>query len=188
MTVVGVDEVGRGCLAGPVVVGAVLLGKPLIGIKDSKLLSKRQREAWVEKIEESALAIGLGWVHSDELDSVGLTEAVRLAMQRAVEQIKEPYDQIIIDGNFNFLAENPKAVCLIKADQTVQAVSAASVVAKVARDKFMTEMGTEYPHYGFEHNVGYGTRFHLERLQAHGISQLHRRSFAPIQALLQLPA
>jgi ribonuclease HII len=185
MVIVGIDEVGRGCWAGPVVAGAVILNEPIIGLKDSKLLSKKQREKLAAEIQLSALAIGVGWVEPSKVDEIGLTAAVGLAMRRALEQISLIYDEIIIDGNFNFLAGNPKAKAVIKADNTVPAVSAASIVAKVARDKYMAGIAADYPDYGFERHVGYGTALHLERLKLHGVSDLHRRSFKPIQVLVQ---
>jgi ribonuclease HII len=185
MVIVGIDEVGRGCWAGPVVAGAVILNEPIIGLKDSKLLSKKQREKLAAEIQLSALAIGVGWVEPSKVDEIGLTAAVGLAMRRALEQISLTYDEIIIDGNFNFLAGHPKAKAVIKADNTVPAVSAASIVAKVARDNYMAGIAADYPDYGFERHVGYGTALHLERLKLHGVSDLHRRSFKPIQALVQ---
>jgi ribonuclease HII len=185
MVTVGIDEVGRGCWAGPLVAGAVILEQPITGVKDSKQLSKQSRERLTAAIKASAQAIGLGWVSAAEIDALGLTAAVSLAMQRAVDEININYDEIIIDGNLNFLINNPKARAVIKADASIPAVSAASIVAKVARDQYMTEMRTKYPDYGFEQHVGYGTALHLERLKLHGVSDLHRRSFKPVAALLQ---
>jgi ribonuclease HII len=191
MIIVGIDEVGRGCWAGPVVAGAVILpGDFDVSVLtdwklgDSKLLNKRQRQAADKGIRQIAVAIGLGWVDAATIDRVGLTTAVKWAMERALEQIVQAYDEIIIDGSLNFLADNPKATAIIKADASVAAVSAASIVAKVARDKYMAEMTANYPDYGFEKHVGYGTALHLERLKLHGVSNLHRQSFKPIQALL----
>lgn len=188
MITVGIDEVGRGCWAGPVVAGAVILKAEIPGLKDSKLLTSRQRERLAAQIEMEAIAFGLGWVDAATIDAVGLTAAVGLAMRRALEQILVNYDEIVIDGNVNFLRDLPKARTLVKADQTVAAASAASIIAKVARDKYMFDMALKYPDYGFERHVGYGTALHLERLQANGLSDLHRRSFKPVQALLQCEA
>ena len=185
MTIVGIDEVGRGCWAGPVVAGAVILGQPIAGLKDSKLLSKRQREKLAAEIKLWATAIGIGWVEPSEVDEIGLSAAVGLAMRRALEQISLTYDEIIIDGNFNFLGENPQAKAIIKADNSVPAVSAASIVAKVARDNYMIEVAAQYPDYGFEKHVGYGTALHLQKLKLNGVSDLHRLSFKPVQALVQ---
>lgn len=185
MITVGIDEVGRGCWAGPLVAGAVILNEPITGLKDSKKLSKKQRERLAVSIEIEAAAISLGWVTAAEIDYIGLSAAVGLAMQRALEQITAAYDEIIIDGNVNFFPENPKARAVIKADDSVEAVSAASIVAKVARDRYMAEIAEKYPDYGFKKHVGYGTALHLERLKLYGVSDLHRRSFKPVNALLQ---
>lgn len=186
MLVVGIDEVGRGCLAGPLVAGAVILKEPIAGLKDSKLLSKRQREKLAAEIQVEALAFGLGWVQPKEIDELGLTEAVKLAMERALTCVPVTYDEVIIDGNFNFLKNNPKAEAIIKADNLIPAVSAASIIAKVARDQYMAEAALKHPNYGFDRHVGYGTKHHLEMLKIHGVCELHRRSFAPV--LLQLGA
>lgn len=185
MITVGIDEVGRGCWAGPVVAGAVILSEPIAGLKDSKKLSKMQREKLSPQITDQAQAIGLGWVTPQELDEIGLTAAVGLAMQRALDEIEIEYDQIIIDGDYNFMPDNPKAVTVIKADDTVPSVSAASILAKVARDQYMSQLGEDYAIYEFDRHVGYGTALHLERLKLHGISDQHRKSFKPIAALLQ---
>ena len=184
MITVGIDEVGRGCWAGPVVAGAVILDKPIDGLKDSKKLSKKKREELTIQIKDEAKAVGLGWVEASIVDEVGITEAVRLAMQQALDEIDADYDEVIIDGHLNFLPDNPKTRALIKADDTEPSVSAASIVAKVARDNFMSEVASEYPDYGFPQHVGYGTALHLERLKLHGVSNLHRRSFKPIKGML----
>ena len=180
--IVGIDEVGRGCWAGPLVAGAVLLDAPIVGLKDSKKLSKAQRERLDAEIRISAIAFGLGWVSAEEVDQLGLTEAVRLAMERALDGIAQPYEQLIIDGNFNFFPDNPKSTAVIGADNSVPAVSAASIIAKVARDKYMYDAALKFPGYGFEKHVGYGTAAHSLALKANGITELHRRSFKPIQA------
>jgi ribonuclease HII len=185
MVTVGTDEVGRGCWAGPVVAGAVILKQPIAGLKDSKLLSKKQRTTLAAIIYEQALATGLGWVEPAMIDEIGLTMAISQAMQQALDQITCDYDQIIVDGNYNFLKHNPRAIACVKADQSVACVSAASIIAKVARDQYMADRAATYPTYGFEKHVGYGTALHLARLKRYGISDLHRRSFQPISALLQ---
>jgi ribonuclease HII len=185
MVIVGLDEVGRGCWAGPLVVGAVILNEPIIGLKDSKKLSKKRREELAVKIHDQAAAVGLGWVGPAELDAIGLMATVKLAMERALARIQAEYDEIIIDGNLNFFPDNPKAKAVIKADDSVAAVSAASIVAKVARDDYMTEIAGKYSDYRFESHVGYGTALHAERLKLHGVSDLHRLSFKPVAALIQ---
>lgn len=185
--IVGIDEVGRGCWAGPLVAGAVILNEPIEGLKDSKKLGPARREELSLLINLQAAAVGLGWVDAATIDRVGLSKAVQWAMERALEAIGIPYDEVIVDGNLNHLSDNPKARAVIKADATMPAVSAASIVAKVARDKYMNEMALRYPQYAFDRHVGYGTALHLERLQKYGVSKLHRQSFKPIQQLLQQP-
>ncbi len=185
VTTVGLDEVGRGCWAGPLVAGAVILGAPITGLKDSKKLNTKQRQLLAGKINQEALATGLGWVRPAEIDAIGLTAAVRLAMERALRQIPIEYDELIIDGNLNFFPGNPKAKAVVKADDSVPAVSAASIIAKVARDDYMARAAARHPAYGFERHVGYGTALHRERLRLHGVSELHRLSYKPVAALIQ---
>ncbi|HSX07850.1 MAG TPA: ribonuclease HII [Candidatus Saccharimonadales bacterium] len=182
--IVGIDEVGRGCWAGPLVAAAVALAEPIPGLKDSKKLSKAQRERLSALVYEKAQATGIGWVSPVEIDQLGLTAAVRLAMRRALEAITAPYDRVIIDGNLNFLSDNPKTEALIKADDLIPAVSAASIIAKVARDNYMAALKGEYQKYDFAKHVGYGTALHRQLLVLHGVSDIHRRSFKPIAALL----
>lgn len=185
--ILGIDEVGRGPWAGPLVVGAVVLGKVTIeGLNDSKKLSAKRREVLAEEIYAKAAGWGLGWVSAEEIDNIGLSEALKVATIRAVEQITVPYHEIIIDGTINFLKETTKGrfvTTLAKADGLIPAVSAASIIAKVARDAYMAEQADRYPHYGFEKHVGYGTANHKKALLEHGVTPLHRRSFAPIAAL-----
>jgi len=181
--IVGIDEVGRGCWAGPLVAGAVILHSQLPGLKDSKLIPKKRREQLSATIMVEAQATGLGWVSADEVDRLGLTEAVRVAMQRALQQLPDMYDQIIIDGSYNFLADNPKAVAIIKADTSVPSVSAASIIAKVARDGYMVDIHRTYPNYRFDKHVGYGTKLHAALLKRYGPCQLHRKSYKPVQAV-----
>ena len=182
----GVDEVGRGCWAGPVVAGAVVLKRPIKGLRDSKKLTKLQRQKLAETIKDKALAWSLGWADAKEVDAFGLTAAVSLAMHRAMATLPECYDQIVVDGNYNFLADMPGSSTLIKADDLVPAVSAASILAKVARDEWMaTEAAQRFPLYGFEKHVGYGTAAHILALETHGICDLHRLSFRPVRAMLQ---
>jgi ribonuclease HII len=183
--IVGIDEVGRGCWAGPLVAGAVILSSPIVGLKDSKVLTKAQREKLTATIEVQALAFGLGWVTADEIDMVGLTKAVALAMQRALKKIQIVYDSVIIDGSYNFLPSNKLVTTLVKADASVPAVSAASIIAKVARDNYMTQQHLEYPEYGFDTHVGYGTKRHAELLKQYGPCALHRKSYKPVQLVLR---
>lgn len=179
--IVGIDEVGRGCWAGPLVAGAVVLAKPIPGLADSKKLTKKRREQLALQIREEALAYGLGWVDAPTIDKVGITTAVKRAMEQALSQISASYDRVIIDGSYNFLQANPLVEVLVRADATIPAVSAASILAKVARDEYMAMQALAHPGYGFERHVGYGTAVHIAALQAHGICILHRKSFKPIK-------
>lgn len=183
MIVVGIDEVGRGCWAGPVMAAAACLPTAIDGLADSKVLSKKRREELALEIEKTAIyAVGEATVA--EVDSLGLTEAVRLAMRRAYDALGVTADHIIIDGNYNYLSEIPGSQAVIKADGTIPAVSAASIVAKVARDGYMARLDPRYDRWQFAKHVGYGTALHRELLQQYGISDLHRKSFAPIRRLL----
>jgi ribonuclease HII len=187
MITVGIDEVGRGCWAGPLVAGAVILGESIAGLKDSKKLSKLQREKLAKVIHQKAQAIGLGWVSAKEVDALGLTESVRLAMERALKQISIGFDEIIIDGNLNFFPDDVRAKAVIKADDSVPAVSAASIAAKVARDNYMAdEAHKEFPNYEFDRHVGYGTALHLAKLTEFGVCDIHRLSYKPIQKIMAL--
>ncbi len=183
--ILGIDEVGRGPWAGPLVVGAVVLGGATIdGLTDSKKLTKKRRLELDMVIREKVAGYGLGWVHAHEIDEVGLSEALRLATRRAVEQIKVPYHEIIIDGTINFLADTNKGqyvTTMKKADLLIPSVSAASIVAKVARDSYMAAQDAVYEGYGFGSHVGYGTAAHRAAIEARGVTPLHRLSFAPLQ-------
>lgn len=186
--VVGIDEVGRGPWAGPLVFGAVVLGGvEIAGLTDSKKLTKKKRVALDVEIREKAVAFGLGWVSAEELDVIGMSKACELACKRALEQIHAPYQEIIIDGVVNFLKDTgkgPYVTTMKQADLLVPSVSAASILAKVARDNFMEEQDVLYPGYGFASHVGYGTKQHSDALKRLGVTPLHRKSFAPILALL----
>lgn len=187
--ILGIDEVGRGPWAGPLVVGAVVLPElaEFEGLTDSKKLTAKKRLVLDVEIREKALGWGLGWVPAEEIDEIGLSAALRLATIRAVEAVKVPYHEIIIDGTINFLSDTSKGryvKTMPKADLLVPAVSAASIIAKVARDTYMEEQNLIYPEYGFASHVGYGTAKHQQALNEHGITSLHRQSFAPIAKLL----
>ncbi len=194
MAVLGIDEVGRGPLAGPLVVGAVILPEPwpewVNELKDSKKLSVKKREALSELISSEALAVGLGWVPAKEIDEIGISEALKLATRRAVKEVqgkKVLFSQIVIDGKVNFLngtALEKFVSTVVKADDLVKEVSAASIVAKVARDHYMYEAGSRFPGYGFEKHVGYGTATHLKAIRELGICEEHRKSFEPIKSMV----
>jgi len=183
LAILGIDEVGRGPWAGPLVVGACVLGDAQIeGLTDSKKLTPKKREALAPIIRERA-AVGLGWVSAEELDRIGLSKALCKACRAAVKQIKVPFHEIIIDGTVNFLRDTPLAShvqVLKKADLLVPEVSAASIVAKVARDEYMYKLAEKYPGYGFEKHVGYGTAAHKAALEKLGPCPEHRKSFKPI--------
>lgn len=183
--ILGIDEVGRGPWAGPLVVGACVLGgAQIIGLTDSKKLSKKQREKLNLEIREKAAGFGLGWVDAATIDEIGLSKALVLATKQAVEQVKTSYSEIIIDGTVNFLAETSKGkyvTVMKKADLLVPCVSAASIIAKVARDNYMAEQANKYEGYGFEKHVGYGTAAHMSAIDKLGVTPLHRLSFKPLQ-------
>ncbi|MDR0397996.1 MAG: ribonuclease HII [Candidatus Nomurabacteria bacterium] len=186
MAILGIDEVGRGAWAGPLVVGAVVLAESIDGLADSKKLTKKRREELTKQIKASGAGIGLGWVSAAKLDEIGLSEALKLATRRAVEQVKVPYHEITIDGTINFLAGTNKSdfvTTLKKADQLISSVSAASIVAKVARDAYMAELEAKYPGYGFAEHVGYGTAAHRKALAKFGATSEHRMSFKPLGAV-----
>jgi ribonuclease HII len=162
------------------------LAKDIV-LADSKKLTKQQREKTARWIKANAVAIGLGWVSNGEIDKLGLGQALKLAARRAVEQIPpeilEQLDQIIIDGTIK-LIDDPRATTLAKADSKIAAVSAAAIVAKVARDAYMAQLDQVFPGYNFAKHVGYGTKLHRDSLGALGISPLHRQSFAPIAKMI----
>ena len=189
--ILGIDEVGRGPWAGPLVVGAVILGGAEIeGLDDSKKLTKKRRETLDRAIREQAAAWALGWVSAGELDDLGMSQALRLATRRAVKQIQAQckeknlaFDEIIIDGTVNFLADTALGqyvTVMAKADGLIPSVSAASIIAKVARDQYMTDQDVVYPGYGFASNAGYGVAKHRAAIERLGVTPLHRLSFAPL--------
>lgn len=190
--ILGIDEAGRGPWAGPLVVGAVVLGGVRIEeLTDSKKLSKKKREALYGEIVEKALAYASGWVTSAELDELGMSEALRLATRRAVEQITVPYSEIIIDGTVNFLVGTGKeryVQTMPKADLLIPSVSAASIIAKVERDRYMTLLDERYPDYGFKGHAGYGVAKHREAIERFGVTPEHRLSFAPLMKYRPLAA
>jgi ribonuclease HII len=184
--IVGIDEVGRGSWAGPLLVVAAKATSDLPDeLKDSKLLIKSKREALFEVIKESC-ALGEGWVQPEEIDQHGLAEAMRIGVSRALLALGASFDdEIILDGNVNYCPDEfVRAKCQIKADNLIPIVSAASIVAKVARDNYMADMAKKFPNYGFEKHVGYGTALHTQALKLHGVTLLHRKSYKPIQAFI----
>ena len=197
--ILGIDEVGRGPYAGPLVIGACILGdwqnsenaEWIEKLTDSKKLSAKRREKLYVLIKKKALATATGWVSSTEIDEVGLSEALRLATRRAVEQIQKtkiPFSEIIIDGTMNFLVGTKleKYVSTLKkGDFLVKEISAASILAKVERDKYMAELDAVYPEYGFGKHVGYGTAAHQKAMEEFGLTPEHRRSFSPVREIAE---
>lgn len=184
--IIGIDEVGRGCWAGPLLIVAARATTDLPdGLKDSKLLSKKQREKLFGDIQSSC-SIGEGWVSHEEIDSLGLSEAMRLGVGRALVNLDAHMEDVIImDGAINYCEDTYSNVkCIPKADNLYPIVSAASIFAKVKRDRYMGEIGEQYPDYQFEKHVGYGTRLHSDLLQQFGVSPIHRLSFKPVKAVL----
>jgi len=180
--IAGVDEAGRGPLAGPVIAAAVILNpnQPISGLKDSKQLSEKQREALAAIIKKEALCYAVGRAEVNEIDSINILQATLLAMQRAVNALHTQPSQVLIDGNqCPSLAYPTQAI--IKGDQTVAAISAASIIAKVTRDQIMMDLDSIYPQYGFAKHKGYPTKQHRLALQQFGPTQIHRFSFAPVK-------
>lgn len=188
---IGIDEVGRGCLAGPLlVVAARQKGVLPTGLADSKVLSRAQREQLFLQLGD-ACEFGEGWVKATEIDRIGLTKAMKLGVKRALRAINVPVDEkIIMDGKLNYFpARFKSAVCLVDADALVPLVSAASVYAKVRRDRFMIELAKRHPDYHFDSHVGYGTKKHLDALRRFGsLKHVHRQYYAPVKAVAAWPA
>lgn len=184
--VAGVDEVGRGPLAGAVVASAVILDptRPIVGLTDSKKLSERQRERLFPIIQERALAWAIGRAEVEEIDRINILQASLLAMQRAILALPISPVHALIDGNRCPLLPCT-AQAIIKGDLTEPAISAASILAKVTRDREMVELERQFPGYGFAKHMGYPTPAHLNALEALGPSSVHRRSFAPVRKLLE---
>ncbi len=179
--IAGVDEVGRGPLAGPVVAAAVILGQASIpGLKDSKKLSEKQRNTLCALIKTQATCWAIGLASVEEIDKINILNASLLAMKRAVENLRIKPAKALIDGNrCPELALPMQAI--IGGDNLIVEISAASIVAKVTRDAMMVEFEKHYPHHGFAKHKGYGTPEHIKALAAHGITPLHRKSFAPVK-------
>lgn len=187
--VAGIDEVGRGPLAGPVVAAAVVFpphcNRPWTSeLRDSKTVSTRKRVDLCKRVKADSLAFGIGIVHHDQVDSINILEATKLAMRKALDQLIITPDALLIDAlTIPGIATYQKPI--VKGDTISRSIAAASIVAKVYRDALMEEYDQIYPGYGFAHNVGYGTREHMQALNRIGCCPIHRTSFAPVRKVLQ---
>ena len=183
--IAGVDEAGRGPLAGPVVAAAVILDElnPIAGLADSKKLTALKRERLYDEIRAKALCCSIAEATVEEIDELNILQATLLAMRRAVEGLRLKPTKVLVDGNrlpvLDVLAE-----AIVKGDSKVQAISAASILAKVHRDRWCQELHAQYPEYGFDGHKGYGTAVHLQALREHGATPWHRKSFAPVAEVL----
>ena len=183
--IAGVDEVGRGCLAGPVVAAAVILdpNRPIKGLRDSKKLSAKKRDELAEEIKEKALAWSVAAMGPEVIDKINILQATLQAMKAAVEKLPVEPDFVQVDGNklpkWKWLSE-----AVVKGDDKVEWISAASIIAKTTRDAYMCKMAELYPQYGFEHHVGYGTAEHIKALKAYGPTPIHRKTFAPVREVI----
>ena len=184
--VAGVDEAGRGPLAGPVIAGAVILDpdNPVVGLSDSKRLTAARREALYDEIRDKALAWAVGRAEVEEIDRINILQASLLAMQRAVAALLPVAEYALIDGN-----RCPELPCpaqaIVKGDSRVAAISAASIMAMVTRDREMIELDARYPGYGLAQHKGYPSKTHMEALQRLGVLPVHRRSYAPVRRILE---
>jgi ribonuclease HII len=184
--IAGVDEAGRGPLAGPVIAGAVILDpeKPIEGLRDSKRLSASRRDELFDQIRERALAWAVGRADVEEIDRINILQATMLAMSRAVEALRPHADYALIDGN-----RCPDLSCtsqaIIKGDSKVPAISAASIMAKVTRDREMLDLDMRYPGYGLAQHKGYPSKAHIEALESLGVTPAHRRSYAPVRRIIE---
>ena len=183
----GIDEAGRGPLAGPVIASAVVLdpNNKIIGITDSKKLSPSSRISLAQDIRDSALAWSIGRAEVVEIDTLNILQATLLAMSRAFDQIQVPLELALVDGN-----QAPRINCptqtVVRGDAKVQAIGAASILAKVERDRVMVEYAKQHPEYGFDVNFGYYSAEHIDALKTHGPCQIHRKSFRPVSEALQV--
>lgn len=176
--IAGMDEVGRGPLAGPVCVACVLmpLTDTIAGVDDSKKLSEKKREELAEKIREKAICYSICMVDEKTIDKINILEATKLCMKRAIEGMKVVPDIVLVDA-IDKLDTSVKIKGIIKGDALSYSIGCASILAKVTRDKFMVEMSKKYSEYGFEQNKGYGTKAHIDALKVHGMCEIHRRTF-----------
>ncbi|MCE2944248.1 MAG: ribonuclease HII [Lysobacteraceae bacterium] len=185
-TIAGVDEAGRGPLAGPVAVAAVVLdpARRIDGLRDSKAIPEARREVLFPRIQSDALAFAIVLVHADEIDRLNILQATMAGMRRAVAALAVPPSRVLVDGNRVPSGLGVEAEAIVKGDAKIAAISAASILAKVARDRWMLALDAEHPGYGFAAHKGYPTPEHLDALRRLGPCPAHRRSFAPVRDLL----
>jgi ribonuclease HII len=183
--IAGVDEAGRGPLAGPVVAAAVILDElaPIKGLKDSKVLTERARERLFDEIRARALCCSIAQASVEEIDTLNILQATMLAMRRAVDGLRLRPHKVLVDGN-RLPELTMAAEAIVKGDAKVRAIAAASILAKVYRDRLCLELHVQHPQYGFDGHKGYPTPTHLAALREHGACAQHRRSFAPVRAVL----
>jgi ribonuclease HII len=186
-SIAGVDEAGRGPLAGPVVAGAVILrpDRVPLGIKDSKKLSPRQRSRLSEEIRQTAISVGIGIVSAGAIDRINILQATRWAMTEALRSLKAEYQCVIVDGRKALPEARVPVIGMVKGDMRCISVAAASIVAKVARDRLMDHMDLLYPRYRFSDHKGYGTKAHVEALRRFGPTRIHRLSFEPVSSAFE---
>ena len=192
--VIGIDEVGRGPLAGPVVSCACIFfdysipKDKLIILDDSKKLTRAERLKAIKLIFEfkqnNIINFALGCANVEEIDTINILEATKLSMQRAIRKLKYTKGNVIIDGNMNFQLDNFSCKSIRKGDQKSITIATASIIAKVHRDRYMTKIGRKFPHYNWHSNAGYGTKKHIEQIHSKGITLHHRKSFEPIKTLI----
>lgn len=188
----GVDEAGRGALAGPVYAAAVVLGgvpEDWLGIKDSKLISRKKRELFYDIIRSRAIAVGVGVASLEEIEQLNILHASRTAMGRAIHNLRVATDLVLVDGTYLPLypsGPSSPGLAVVDGDAKCISIAAASIVAKVERDRHMEELGYLYPHYGFDRHVGYGTSQHLAMLRQYGPTPCHRNKFGPVKEFEQL--
>ncbi len=182
--IAGTDEAGRGPLAGPVVAAAVILPKGLIitGVNDSKQLTEKKREELFDLINEKALAVGVCFIDNNKIDEINILEASRLAMMEAIKKLKIKPQYVLSDAMPMNIDIPVKPI--IKGDALSESIAAASIIAKVSRDRFMDEMDLKYPNYGFKKHKGYPTKDHIEAIKKYGITPIHRKTFKPIKNML----
>jgi len=183
--IAGIDEVGRGPLAGPVVAAAVILppGCKINGLNDSKKIPKKKHQDIYQAVMDKALAVGIGLMNSEIIDQVNIYEATKLAMKEALSKLRLKSDYLLIDA-MKLDVDIPQE-SIIKGDANSLSIAAASIVAKVTRDKLMTDYDKEFPGYDFAQNAGYGTKSHLQGLERHGVTPIHRKTFEPVKSMCE---